>query len=102
MPVYTYAKHRLRCSACQAVFAAYVWGHESDRWRSDCCQAPAHEAEEAPGRGTAVIGDEVDLVFQHGICHDDGTPRRFRSRTEIRQACLEKGWRNVGAVNGPF
>src|ERR1051326_8062241 len=44
------------------------------------------------GRPTGtVIGDEIDVTIEHGLCNDDGTPRRFRSRSELRLACAVKG-----------
>lgn len=38
-----------------------------------------------------VIGDEIDIMVRHGLCNDDGTPRRFRSMTDLRRAAAEKG-----------
>jgi hypothetical protein len=30
------------------------------------------------------------MVIEHGLCHDDGTPRTFYSRSELREACAVK------------
>lgn len=54
------------------------------------------------GTPAAVHGDEIDLVVPHAVCHEDGTPRRFRSRAELRQALESKGYKNTGAVNGAW
>lgn len=38
------------------------------------------------------------LMIEHGLCHDDGTPKRYDSRSEIRRACAVKGlmaWTDV-------
>jgi hypothetical protein len=43
------------------------------------------------GPSSAVIGDEIDIQIRHGICNDDGTPRRFRSKAEMRKVAREKG-----------
>jgi hypothetical protein len=43
------------------------------------------------GESAAVIGDEIDIAVKHGLCNDDGTPRRFRSMSELRRAAAEKG-----------
>ena len=40
----------------------------------------------------AVIGDECDVWIRHGLCNTDGSPRRFRSKTEIKRAANERGW----------
>ena len=54
-----------------------------------------------PGHANSVIGDEIDVTIQHGLCHADGTPRRFRSREALRKAEKAAGWepfvRHVGA-----
>ena len=39
-----------------------------------------------------VIGDECDVSIRHGLCNEDGTPRRFRSKQDIKRAAKEKGW----------
>jgi hypothetical protein len=40
---------------------------------------------------SAVIGDECDVYIKHGLCHDDGTPRRFTSKAEMAQVAKKKG-----------
>lgn len=47
-----------------------------------------------PGNANSVIGDEIDVEIKHGLCHEDGTPRRFRSRTELRKAEQKAGLTN--------
>lgn len=39
----------------------------------------------------SVIGDEIHEWIRHGVCHDDGTPRLFTSRTELKRAANEAG-----------
>lgn len=41
----------------------------------------------------AVHGDELPVGYaaKHGVCHPDGTPRRFDSMTELKRALNEKG-----------
>ncbi len=44
------------------------------------------------GRGTGLaIGDECDVLVRHGLCHEDGTPRRFRSKAEMKRVADSKG-----------
>jgi hypothetical protein len=47
-----------------------------------------------PGKANSVIGDEIDVEIKHGLCAPDGSPRRFRSRSELRQAEKAAGWVN--------
>lgn len=38
-----------------------------------------------------AIGDECDVLIKHGLCHDDGSPRRFTSKSEIARAAKAAG-----------
>jgi len=47
-----------------------------------------------PKRGDGiVVQDSIEggVMIAHGICNDDGTPKRYDSRAEIRRACEAKG-----------
>lgn len=41
-----------------------------------------------------VHGDEIDITIKHGLCHEDGTPRRFTSREELNRAAKAAGYTN--------
>jgi hypothetical protein len=49
-----------------------------------------------------VIPDDIPggLVIEHGLCHEDGTPRTYYSKTEINREAKRRGWtpfvRHVG------
>jgi hypothetical protein len=48
------------------------------------------------GRGAGgAIGDECDVVINHGLCHEDGSSRRFRSKSEIQAEAKRRGLVNV-------
>lgn len=47
-----------------------------------------------PSSAPAVLGDEIDIEIKHGLCHADGTPRRFRSREELKRAEQASGYMN--------
>jgi hypothetical protein len=42
-----------------------------------------------------VIGDECDVTIHHGLCHPDGTPRRFTSKSEMRETAKALGLVNA-------
>ncbi len=50
----------------------------------------------AAGSGR-VIGDDIPggVEIRHGICHDDGSPRRFYSKSEMKRVAAMKGLANV-------
>lgn len=49
-----------------------------------CPHGPAH---------MQVMGDDIPggIEIKHGICNEDGTPKRYYSYSEIRQAAFEAG-----------
>ena len=46
-----------------------------------------------PQASHVVWADDIPggTLIAHGLCHADGTPRRFDSRSAIRRAAAEKG-----------
>ena len=67
----------------------------------DRCYKPTDEGEHGlglcplePRRAAPVVwADDIPggVEIQNGLCHADGSPRRFYSRSAIRAACAEKG-----------
>lgn len=67
----------------------------------DRCCRPSDDGEhglykcplEPRPRSVVVIGDEIPggIEIAHGICNEDGTPKRYYSRSEIKLACAVKG-----------
>lgn len=64
------------------------------------CYRPADEGEHGlyhcplePRRTHTVWQDSIPggLAIAHGLCHADGTPRTYYSRSEIKQAAAVKG-----------
>lgn len=59
-----------------------------------------------PGSASAVHGDDIPggLEITNALCHADGTPRKFYSKSEIARAAKEAGWsnyvRHVGTKGG--
>lgn len=50
-----------------------------------------------------VISDECDVWIKHGICNEDGTPRRYTSKAEMRKEAERRGLRNqVEHVTDPL
>lgn len=51
-------------------------------------------------RSVAVRQDSIEggLTIEHGLCNEDGTPRTYYSRSEIRLECQKRGltpWTDV-------
>lgn len=42
-------------------------------------------------KAPSVHGDECDVWIKHGVCNPDGSPKRYRSKAEIKQAAFNAG-----------
>lgn len=42
-----------------------------------------------------AVGDECDVWIRHGICNDDGTPKHYTSKQEIKRAAEKAGLINM-------
>lgn len=43
-----------------------------------------------PGNSNA-IGDEIDIQMRHGLCNDDGSPKRYTSREQMNRDAKARG-----------
>jgi len=57
--------------------------------------------EHGPRPTAAVHGDEIDIEIRHGICNEDGSPKRYRSKSDIRRAAAERGLTIMGETPKP-
>jgi hypothetical protein len=71
-------------------------GHDNlDVWLEEGETPPCRECGAKTYRlyGSAVIGDECDVTIKHGLCNEDGTPRRYTSKAEIAAEASRRGLR---------
>lgn len=52
---------------------------------------------------TYITSDDIPggYVVRHGACWPDGTPRKFYSKSEIKQVAHEQGWTMYGDTPKP-
>lgn len=63
--------------------------HNKDLWCREC--AASDSIQWKIGSAPSMIGDECDVLIRHGLCNDDGSPRRFTSKEAIKKAAFEVG-----------
>lgn len=46
-----------------------------------------------PSRGVSVIGDDIPggVLIEHGLCHADGAPQRFYSKSALAREAKARG-----------
>lgn len=74
------------------------------RWDTDpnpicgCGKTMDEQGNVLLGQAPGVIGDSIPggILIRHGICNDDGTPRRYDSMTEIRREAARRGYTLYG------
>jgi len=97
----TYVRTAVECQTCSARTKPLLWNYEQPP--ACACGGAQVRVSDTANRAHSVIGDEIDRTLEHGLCYEDGTPRRFTSRTELKRAeaasglrILEKGERFRG------
>ena|SRR5437660_9029601 len=48
-----------------------------------------------PGAIGHAHGDECDVTVTHGLCNADGTPHRYRSKSEMKRETEKRGLTNL-------
>jgi hypothetical protein len=81
-----------QCRACKATRSGLAWDYDTFK----CCDQQMVETVSAVSQAPAVIGDEIDWTIRHGPVAEDGSPVRYRSRSEWKEACQKTGWTPMG------
>jgi hypothetical protein len=93
--VFDTMKKRHYACECGAKVTEIKWGKDTP---PNCveCHKVMDETFEHYERAHGVVGDEIDITIRHGICNEDGTPRRYRSRLEMRREAERRGVVQLG------
>ena len=90
-------KQRVFVCDCGATVTAW-------RWNTDpnpvcvCAKVMDEQGTVALGQAPGVLGDTIPggVWIRHGLCHADGTPKRYDSLTEIRREAARRGYTLYG------
>lgn len=82
-----------RCAKCEAV-TLDCW--EPIDTGSLPCSCGGETTRVWIGKGAAVIPDDIPggLLVRHAICNEDGSPRRYYSKSEMKREAAARGWEN--------
>ena len=81
----------MECPSCAAVMRDRYVENGVPYPNCETCGTPM---EWLPSLGSmTVIPDDIPggILIEHGLCHADGSPRRFYSRSELKLAAAVKG-----------
>lgn len=105
----TYRERRYCCGACGQPHRLTKWDHDPVPPCPGCGQESLEDLSTRGNLAPTVIGDECDVTIAHGICNPDGSPRRYTSKSEMRQVAKALGLVNVvrhqplpGSDKSPF
>ena len=79
------------CTECFAETTVILWSNDPV---PDCvaCGGRRERLFERTNAAPGVIGDEIDVTIEHGLCHPDGRPKRFTSRSAMLAEGKALGW----------
>lgn len=89
----------VKCPQCeQILFDLFLRPGEDGEYvlpECDVCHVRYERAYLPTGRQN-VIGDDVPggLMIENALCHSDGTPRRFDSKSAMFKFAKARGWTN--------
>jgi hypothetical protein len=80
-----------QCPACAAV-AIDVWVTDHDYPPCDACGTPVERLFQGTGTGH-VIQDSIEggVIIEHGLCHPDGSPQKFYSKSGLAAEAKRRG-----------
>ena len=95
---------RLECEKCGLTAAVLCWDFELPvSCKEDSCGGFMFQENLKFDKAPGVVGDElIGYEAKHAVCHPDGTPRRFSSKTELKQALNEAGYNIHGDTPKPY
>jgi hypothetical protein len=105
MPVerHTFKIRRFSCGilACGVTTSKLLWDYDPPPACSGCGEPTRPEVTAVPGRASAILGDEIDVIVENGPVNPDGSPRRYRSRAELNRETAALGWQREGDTPHP-
>lgn len=88
MPLYD-----VKCSKCDKEWVRYSKVDD----RKNPCETCGSEIELLFKAANSVVGDAIPggIEIRHGICNEDGTPRVYYSKSEMRKEAERRGLVNL-------
>ena len=93
----TYKQWPCRCSECGFNGKILAWSHQLPPQCPDCGAKTTLIDNFIPEIHGIITDSFVGgLMVPHAVCHPDGTPRRFDSKSELRRELAKAGYTIMG------
>lgn len=94
---HTFRQEPLSC-ACGWSGTGFIWTYEVAKVCPTCAGPATRVVCDAPNRAPSVIPDDIPggLWVKHGLCNADGSPRRYDSKSAIREEASRRGFTVLG------
>lgn len=93
----TFKQEHVSCiRGCRST--AFMWSYEATTSCPACGASAERDIVALPNRAPAVHPDDIPggMDIKNAICHADGSPKRFYSKSAIRAEARAKGWTIAG------
>lgn len=101
-PLDTFKMRHFLCE-CGEKLSDLKWGKDDLPTCIGCGGTMFEVSHPSDNKAPAVHGDEIDIWIRHGdgIINPDGTPKRYRSKTELKRVAYEAGYSVYGDTPTP-
>ena len=100
----TFKEFPIYCPTCEYHEVKLAWNYDFPLACSNCGEETVLDYPikfgDAPGITTDDIPGGIEIKHGKGLINDDGTPKRYYSKTDLYRACNEHGWKVSGDTPG--
>lgn len=92
------------CPEQNNVQKVFGWSYDLPLPCPACTHTLSHITEHGPNQTVYIATDDIPggIEIRHGICNEDGSPRRFYSKTEIKREANRRGVTLHGDTPKPY
>lgn len=98
----TFKEWKLECVVCDMKDVVLCWDYELPRICPECLHDMS--LEQGPSRTVMIATDDIPggYTIHHGLCNEDGSPRKYYSKTEIKREANKRGLTISGDTPKPY
>jgi hypothetical protein len=106
MSLGTFKEWPFYCMACDEPFKHLAWGNQLGQPAHcpKCSSEGYYNPHLKMGKAPGLITDDIPggMEIRHGLVQEDGSPKKFYSKTDIKRAANEAGLNWADDSPGPY